>query len=72
MLGSHYDPFLIEKDPSQQNFRVDELDVRRQMNADRYRRRKSLLSQLDAGLRRIEETAAIDQMDTYFQRAFYY
>ena len=70
MLGSHHDPFLIEKDPSQKDFRVDELDIRQQMNATRYLRRKSLLGQLDAGLRRIEETRTIDQMDTYFQRAF--
>ncbi|MBM80588.1 MAG: hypothetical protein CMJ78_08350 [Planctomycetaceae bacterium] len=70
MLGSHYDPFLIEKDPSGKDFRVDELYIREQMNQSRYRDRQSLLATLDKQLRRIEETHAIDQMDTYFERAF--
>ncbi|MFP6764302.1 MAG: DUF1501 domain-containing protein [Planctomycetaceae bacterium] len=70
MLGSHFDPFLIDSDPSQPDWRVDELWMREGMQDQRYRSRRGLLANLDRQVRTFEDTRSIDQMQTYYQRAF--
>lgn len=70
LLGSHYDPFLIDKDPSQPDWKVDALATREGMRSQRYSRRASLLDQIDSQLRSLESTQAVDRMDTYYHRAF--
>lgn len=70
LLGSHYDPFLIDQDPSADDFRVDELATREKLNRGRYQQRRSLLQSLDDGLRTIDKSQAVQNMDAYYQRAF--
>lgn len=70
LLGSHYDPFLIEQDPSAADFRVEELAARENLNRGRYQQRQSLLETLDRDLKTIDQSQAVQNMDSYYQRAF--
>ena len=70
LLGSHYDPFLISQDPNAADFRVDELAGRDQMTSHRHKGRRSLLQSLDTEVESIERSGVVEQMGTYYQRAF--
>jgi hypothetical protein len=70
LLGSRFDPFLVNQDPSADDFRVDELHERSDMVQDRYLSRGGLLQNLDEQQRRIEQTGVVDALGVYYQRAF--
>lgn len=70
LLGSHYDPFLINQDPNADNFRIDELAGRHQMTSGRHDGRRSLLHSLDSEVAAIERSGVVQQMGTYYERAF--
>lgn len=70
LLGSHYDPFLIARDPSADDFRVDELITRDGMSRNRYSQRRSLLQEFESDIESVARSRAADNMSTYYQRAF--
>ncbi|MBI3866680.1 MAG: DUF1501 domain-containing protein [Planctomycetia bacterium] len=69
-LGTAHDPYLVLRDPSSDDFRLDELEFPAEMNLDRASGRKSLLERFDAGLRRLEETAAVEALGENYRRAY--
>jgi uncharacterized protein (DUF1501 family) len=70
MLGDRYNPWLIEQDPNAAGFRVEGLHLPADLPAHRLAGRQTLLSRLDDPRRAREESAAVGQLDTYYQRAF--
>ena len=69
MLGSRYDPFLVEKDPSEEAFRIEELQQRVAMNAARLTSRRSLQTRLNQQDSRLTGSGITDRLDIYYQRA---
>jgi Protein of unknown function (DUF1501) len=67
-LGSQYDPFLIQGDPSKPGFKPLSLTLPGDVSASRLRARGSLLAQLDRGVRQLE-TSATHSHDRYFETA---
>ena len=67
-LGSKYDPLIIERDPNDPKFRVDELSLR--VGSQRLGDRRRLLAAVDAQVRRLEQQAMLEARDQYYERAF--
>jgi len=70
MLGSQYDPFLIAQDPSAADFSIDALNTRSGMSTRRFTQRRGLLDELDDHLQLLEAVHPVQQVHTYYQRAF--
>lgn len=70
LLGSRYDPFLIDQDPNADGFRIEELSTRDDMTGQRYQKRHSLLQEFDTWSRAADKAVAVENMETYYQRAF--
>ncbi len=67
-IGSRYDPFNIETDPSSASFDVPNLQPARGISLDRLEDRKSLFSRLDRLRRHADANDGVASMD-HFQRA---
>lgn len=69
-LGHRHDPLLVLQDPSEQNFRVEDLLLPEQVTPDRFSQRQALLQHLDQDLRRLDRQAnGLEAMDTYYDSA---
>ncbi|MEX0675825.1 MAG: DUF1501 domain-containing protein [Pirellulales bacterium] len=68
MLGSRYDPLVIERNPNDPDFRVDELSLR--VDAARLDDRRRLLAAIDGQVRHLEQDAAIESRDQFYERSF--
>jgi hypothetical protein len=68
MLGSKYDPLIVQRDPSLPGFEVDELSLR--VDAQRLSDRRQLLTSIDSQIRGIERGAAMDSRDQFYERSF--
>jgi hypothetical protein len=68
LLGSAYDPVVIERDPNAADFRVDEFELR--VGQGRLDDRRRLLASIDEQVRGFEEHAVIASRGDYYQRAF--
>jgi hypothetical protein len=68
LLGSAYDPMVIERDPNDPAFRVDEVALR----VDRHRLddRRRLLASLDAQIRGLDARASAAGHSSDYERAF--
>ena len=67
-LGDSHLPFVVPRDPNEENFSVPNLSLLPQL-ADRLEDRDNLLTQLDGLRRDIDRTGAIGDMDKYSQKA---
>jgi Protein of unknown function (DUF1501) len=61
-LGSSHDPFQVASDPNAPGFRLDELELPGDVSLDRLGRRDSLL-------RRVEDSAPLQDLDAYRTKA---
>lgn len=68
-LGSAHEPFFLNSDPADANFRVGDLEVPQGQSATRLDNRRQLLSQLD-DLQRRSETRSTQGYDSSYDRAF--
>lgn len=68
MLGSKYDPLIVQRDPSLPDFQVDELSLR--VDAQRLFDRRQLLTSIDSQIRGIERGGAMDSRDQFYERSF--
>lgn len=69
-LGSKYDPWIIEQDPSKTNFRVPDLVPMPGMTLDRLGNRHRLLEQIDQLRRDLDDDLGIRQLSDVTQKAF--
>ncbi len=70
ILGKRFDPFVIAQDPNRPDFSVQELQLRPGVSGDRLGDRRRILQTIDAQQRYLEQHAAVDGMDQYYQRAW--
>jgi hypothetical protein len=69
MLGSRYDPLVLNADPNAPNFKVPNLEPARGVTTERLHARQSLLERVDCGLRAVENSA-MHGLDSARQKAF--
>ncbi|MEE3373204.1 MAG: DUF1501 domain-containing protein [Planctomycetota bacterium] len=69
LLGSRYDPFLVEKDPSQPGYEIDELQQRAGINARRLGDRRSLQRSYNALQTTLAGTRDSSRLNVYYRRA---
>ncbi|MCO6457309.1 MAG: DUF1501 domain-containing protein [Pirellulaceae bacterium] len=68
-LGRALDPWLLECDPSAEDFAVPGAAFPDGLSPLRFDRRRSLLSQLNQHLDHLQRSAAVEQLDPYKQQA---
>ena len=69
-LGGPCEPLAIRSDPNGAGFVVEGLDLSRSTSRERFDARRNLWQQLDELARRVDAAAAVQIMDTSYQRAF--
>jgi hypothetical protein len=69
-LGARYDPFILGGDPASGTLRVEGTGLPAGVDRARLRDRQSLLQQLDAQRRILDQSEAVANADTLYQRAF--
>jgi hypothetical protein len=67
-LGEQYESFKAG-DPSQANWKVPNLALQPDVNVERLNRRKTLLQCVDSLARRVEGSADLHSMDSFYQKA---
>jgi Protein of unknown function (DUF1501) len=68
MIGSRYDPLVVERNPNDPDFRVDELSLR--VDAARLGDRRRLLAAIDGQIRHLEEDGAVNARGQFYERSF--
>ncbi|MBL8793165.1 MAG: DUF1501 domain-containing protein [Planctomycetia bacterium] len=69
-LGAAYDPYRVNSDPNLPDYTAGALDASKDLPRERFERRRSLLQQVSAHARHLEQTAAGQTLDPYYVRAF--
>jgi hypothetical protein len=69
-LSSAFGPFSLGSDPNNKNFRVRDLTLPDGIDDARFERRKTLLQTVDDHFRKLEQSDALDAMDSFYQRAY--
>jgi hypothetical protein len=70
LLGRAYDPFVLVKDPNAADFQVDEIEFPAEVAEARLGDRRTLLQQIDAQQKWLEETGGVEALGEYYQRAY--
>ncbi len=69
-LSSAHGPFAIGSDPSQKDFKVRDLNLPEGVSKERFERRRSLLNQVDAHFRDLENSDQIASVDAFYDHAY--
>jgi len=69
-LSSAFGPFGLGADPAQKGFRVRDLNLPKGVDDKRFDRRKSMLNAVDGHFRSLENSDALDSMDSFYQHAY--
>jgi len=69
-LSSAYGPFSLGSDPASSGFQVRDLKLPGGVNATRWSKRQTLLGVVDDHFKKLEESDALDAMDSFYKRAY--
>lgn len=69
-LSSSYAAFSLGDDPAREGFKVRDLAVANDVDAQRFGRRRKLLDVVNAHFDQTEKADALDSVDTFYQRAY--
>ena len=69
-LSSAYSGFSLGADPADGRFRVRDLDLPEGIDAARFDKRRRMLDVVNDHFREQEKSAALDALDTFYQRAY--
>ena len=69
-LSSAFGPFALGSDPASAGFKVRDLNLPAGVDDKRFSRRRSLLDTVDHHFRTLEESDALDSMDSFYQHAY--
>jgi len=69
-LSSAYGPFSLGSDPASGNFAVRDMVLPEGIEEQRFNKRRELLEIVDSHFREIEQSDALDAMDTFYERAY--
>jgi hypothetical protein len=69
-LGKRYDPFRILQDPSRPNFRIDSLELPKDMASERLHDRRELLERVNRAAESERRSASGNGLDVHYEKAF--
>jgi len=69
-LSSAYGAFSVGGEPVNKNFKVQDLNLPGGVTPERMEKRKSLLAEVDAHFKSMEQGDVLEAMDSYYQRAY--
>ena len=69
-LGSSFGPFGLGSDPASSGFKVRDLSLPGGVDDQRFATRRSMLDAVNSHFAALEESDALDAMDTFYQRAY--
>jgi len=69
-LGKAYNPFVVDGDPSQSNFKVNNLFLEGELTLGRLDTRRGLLNSLDAQRRMVDNEGVSSALDQFSRQAF--
>jgi hypothetical protein len=69
-LGSGFGPFAIGSDPASDNFTVRDLSLPGGVDAARFATRQRLREAVGRHFQRLEDTAALSALDSFYERAY--
>ncbi len=69
-LSSAYGPFSLGSDPGNKNFTVRDLASPDGVDKERFKRRRSMLSAVDEHFMSLEDSKALDSVDSFYQKAY--
>jgi hypothetical protein len=69
-LGSAYGPFSLGADPADRQFLVQDLNLPRGVDEQRFARRRELRAAVDEHFSALEKADALEGMDAFYQRAY--
>jgi hypothetical protein len=69
-LSSAFGPFSLGADPASGGFSVRDLNLPKGIDEQRFSRRRTMLETVDDHFRSLEESDALDAMDSFYQRAY--
>ncbi len=70
-LSNAYGPFGLGSDPAQgAAFKVRDLNLPEGVSPERFERRKGMLATVDSHFKTLEESDALDSMDSFYQHAY--
>lgn len=69
-LSTAFGPFALGSDPASSNFTVRDLSLPKDVNEQRFNRRRNLLQAIDAHFMSVENSDAINAMDSFYQHAY--
>ena len=69
-LSSAFGPFALGSDPASAGFKVRDLNLPAGVDDKRFSRRRSLLDTVDHHFRTLEESDALDSMDSFYQHSY--
>jgi hypothetical protein len=70
-LGSENNPFEVAEDPASKQFNIDGITLPGGVTVERFRRRRTMLDQLNSWQHRVEESSsAVKAMDSFYAKAF--
>jgi hypothetical protein len=70
MLGSKYDPYVLNGDPNAPNFKLPNIGPAEGTTIARVHNRRSMLEAMDGALRSIEKSADLKNLDVAQEKAF--
>ncbi len=68
-LGAAHDPYYFYQDPNQE-IKLDDLTLRKEVSKERLARRESLLKKVNAAMPQMEKAVEEYALDRYYERAF--
>ncbi len=69
-LSTAFGPFSLGGDPASKGFKVRDLNMREGITAERFDRRRNILSTVDEHFRTLEKSDALTAMDSFYQAAY--
>ena len=70
LLGGAYDPFVVEGDPSKNDFRVQGLSLNSKLTLERLRQREKIRTSLESRLDYLGKSMQAQAMDTFHEQAY--
>ena len=69
-LSSSYGPFAVGSDPAQSNFKVQDLNLPKGVDEERFARRQAALSSVNEHFSAKQSADAVSAMDSFYERAY--
>tara|TARA_R110000787_G_scaffold39265_3_gene98592 strand:+ start:624 stop:1877 length:1254 start_codon:yes stop_codon:yes gene_type:complete len=69
-LSSSFEPFSLGSSPESSSFKVRDLELPKDVNGDRFQKRKSMIQAVDAHFSKTQSSDSLNGMDSFYNQAY--